>query len=98
MASRAEVLEVIDGERTYQDNLPPERYDGRELTIGDYLTLMRTYLREAEDRMNRCAGNRMAMHSVRKITALGIKAMMQFEAPTRAEETVDLAPFMKVFE
>lgn len=80
---REVVFAVINGERAYQDGLSHTRTDGCAKGVGDYLSLMRTYLHEAEEAYARNAGNEKALHSVRKVAALAVRCMEEHGAPPR---------------
>jgi hypothetical protein len=78
MPTREEVFKVIDGERDYQDNLklgPDGRTDGKKKTIGDYLTLIRDYLRKADAAHTGNPGNVPALHQIRKAAAIAVQCL-----------------------
>lgn len=76
---RNKVFEKLSDERTYQD----ARWPGHKHEVGSYLTLMATYLRKAQDAWSRNDGDVLALHEVRKLTALGVACMEEHGVPTR---------------
>lgn len=89
MASRTQVFSVIDGERAYQDSLgvanggEPHRHEleSYAIYIDDYLTQMKHQLSRIW-----CSDGKPpaeALHTLRKITALGVAAMEQHGALVR---------------
>jgi hypothetical protein len=73
MPTRQEVYNVIDSERDYQEALPRRTLSHN--TIGDYNTLLRSYLRRTDDAWTDNAGVEASLHVVRKIAAIGVRAM-----------------------
>ncbi len=82
MITRQEVYEAIDTERDYQD----KQWNGHTHEVGAYLTLLRTYLREAEESWSRSDGDRAALHSIRKIAAIAVHTMEEHGAPIREKQ------------
>lgn len=78
-----EVLALLRREREYQDNLPAHRSDHRQLTVGDYLTLMRGYQIKADLAFEGSPNTDSTLDVVRKITALGFACMEKHGAPPR---------------
>lgn len=85
------VIAALRGEREYQD----ERWNENTTTsggiheVGAWLTFIRSYLRQAEEQISRGAdpqASDAALHTIRKITAMGIACMEQHGAPERAGE------------
>jgi hypothetical protein len=83
MPTRAEVYEAIDTEREYQDAMKGVRAPGTNRTLGDYLTLLNHYIVEANQSYVKNRGSCMAMHEVRKIAAIAVRAMEDNGAPKR---------------
>ncbi len=83
MTSRKEVYTVIDGEREYQNSLGSDRTDGANHSVGDYLTMMRTYFRKAEDAWTNKPGVEASLHEIRKIAAIAVRCMEEHGAPKR---------------
>ncbi len=80
--SRAAVYTQISAERAYQNDDVNEEI----MSVGDELTLLRAYLREAEDKYKECFGDaheEPAMHSIRKLAAICVRAMEHHGAPER---------------
>lgn len=83
---RQQVFLTINEEREYQQEDVSEDI----MTVGDELTLLRTYLREAEDAYKECFGDDHegpAMHSVRKLAAICVRAMEHHGAQKREIRT-----------
>lgn len=81
---RAEVIDAIIGERAYQDAKYGPKNDQKN-SIGDFLTYIHQYRDEAGYQLTQ--GNRVgALHTMRKIAALGFAAMETHGALTRAQE------------
>jgi len=83
MVSRIKVYDVIKGERDYQNALGPERTDGSEKTVGDYLTMLRAYLNRADEAWIANSGCVPALHEMRKIAAIAVRCMEEHGAPRR---------------
>ena len=87
---RSTVYSAIDNERNYQDRLwnPETTPSGGQHPVGSWLTFMRSYLREAEEQISRGAdpeASHASLHTIRKITAMGVACMEQHGAPRRDE-------------
>lgn len=79
---REEVYELINGERDYQDKKWGGPEHDKRHSLGDFLLYMRYYLSEAEV----CYGTdsyEYTADNVRKVAALAVAAMEQFETPPR---------------
>lgn len=81
---RDTVRDAIDRERDYQDSLGPDRCIGRNggntieqnpLSLGATLTMLRYYLRQADEAWTMKPGDDAALHSVRKIAAICVRHM-----------------------
>ena len=90
MTTRNEVYTVIDSERDYQDSLKADRTasptDGTrsiEHSVGDFLTMMSFYMREAQTAWTVCPSDKPALSSIRKIAAIAVNCMEQHGAPKR---------------
>lgn len=94
--SRESVYQLIDGERDYQDNLPPSRSTHAPVDVGGYLSLMQHYLNEAHKEWAMNPGDTKALDVVRKITALGVHCMEDHGAPARKHES--MFPILIEFE
>lgn len=84
--SRSDVYQVIDKERDHQDSFkvgPDGRTDGREKSVGDYLTLIRTYSAKADAAYYGSPGDTPALHEIRKIAAICVQCMEVHGAPQR---------------
>ena len=74
--ARVEVaLEAIKSELRYQDNLS-RRLNDEAKDVPGFLTLLRRYLRRAEDAWADNPGTVEAQHEVRKIAAIAVRAMV----------------------
>ena len=82
---REVVYHLIDGERNYQDGMGPERTDGIEKSVGDYLTLLRVLCARADEAYYKFAGNHDALEQVRKIAAVAVRCMEEHGAPERID-------------
>lgn len=81
--SRKAVYQLIDGERSYQDSLPPSRTDGVERTVGDYITMMGHYYNEMVKAWTVNPGNDQALDVMRKIAGIAVHCMEDHGAPPR---------------
>lgn len=89
-AQRAQVYSVINDERSYQDSSKcggKDRTDGRQKSVGDYLTLIRVYSAKADTAYAGNAGSDLALHEIRKLAALCVAAMEDHGAPVRVAKT-----------
>jgi hypothetical protein len=86
MPSREEIYKAIDDERYYQDQLGADRTDSSEHTVGDYLTMLGSYLRKAQNEWTDNAGTTMSLCQIRKIAAIAVRCMEEHGAPTRQYE------------
>lgn len=80
MTSRSEVYAAIDSERNYQESFiekDPTRCDSSlpEHSVGDYLTMLTTYVRKSQDGWTLNAGNSVALDEIRKIAAIAVHCM-----------------------
>jgi hypothetical protein len=87
--SRAEVYDLIDGERAYQDDRWNENTTVTEgnHSAQEWLTYMRDYIEEAlhigcREADQTCLGKQMA--NIRKVGALAVAAMENIGAPARS--------------
>lgn len=85
MTPRADVYKVIDGEREYQQTLPPNRSEDptRRRTVAEYLTMMDHYVRHAQDAWTMRAGIEYPLNDMRKIAALAVRCMEEWGALPR---------------
>jgi hypothetical protein len=75
---RTDVYHLIDGERDYQDSKdlgPTGRNDGRQKSVGDYLTVIREYVSRADTAYTVNEGDGPALEVVRKIAAVCVQCM-----------------------
>lgn len=82
-AERKDVYSAIDGERYYQDSLSSMRTNEPTHSVGDELTMLVTYLRKAQDDYTNHPGVEAAMHQIRKVAAIAVRAMENHGAPKR---------------
>ena len=80
---REAVYNLIDGERDYQDILPPNRTDGSDKTVGDYLVMLQSYTNKAIAAWTDNAGNDAALDQIRKIAGIAVHCMEDWGAPPR---------------
>lgn len=81
-ADRADVFEAIDGERKYQDEHFPGFYIPFP-TVGPTLTLLRSYLRKADQVYQQGDG---VLEVVREITAICVRCLETLGCPQRAKD------------
>jgi hypothetical protein len=89
--SRQAVYAAIDGERDYQDQFvetDPTRHDSSlpAHSTGDYIVMLTTYIREAQEAWTRNAGDDQALHSIRKIAGIAVHCMEDHGAPERRRQ------------
>ena len=86
--TRAEVYAVIDGERNYQENLPPTRSVNpkRIREVSEYLTMLDHYVRHAQDAWTTQVGHEVPLDDMRKIAALAVRCMEDWGALPREVE------------
>lgn len=81
---RETVYNVIDGERDYQDNLPPtRRRENRQNSVPEYILMIEEYAAKARRAWNDETGDTSALHQVRKIGALAVACMEAHGWPER---------------
>lgn len=82
---RQKVYELIDGEREYQDQLGnlENRTDGKDHTVGEYITMMGHYYNEMVTAWTMNAGDRPALEIMRKIAGIAVHCMEDHGAPAR---------------
>lgn len=80
---RKTIYQVIDGERDYQDALPPSRTDYSEKTVLGYLVMFDTYLRRAIDGWTLNPDNAEALDNIRKLAGIAVHCMEKHGAPRR---------------
>ena len=88
--SREEVYGVIDGERAYQELRwsPATTPTGGVRSVTEFLVYMKDYLDEAMNQVTRIAdpqASALALHTIRKIAAMGVACMEQNGAPRRPD-------------
>lgn len=85
--SREEVYKVIDGEREYQKNFiepNPDRHQGElDHSVGDFIVMLTSYVREAQENWTRHGGVEKSLNSIRKIAAIAVNCMEDHGAPKR---------------
>jgi hypothetical protein len=81
------VYQLIDGEREYQNRLPPNRTDNEPRTVGDYLTMLQHYLNDAQREWVMNAGSQQALDVVRKIAGIAVHCMEDHGAPARFQDS-----------
>lgn len=86
MPSTDEALEAIRSERQYQDALWGDEESHGQHAVAEFVLFMEDYLAEARRQLSRNAGkeaNELALHTIRKVCALGTIAMERWGAPHR---------------
>lgn len=77
------VLCGIEEEIDYAMGLGSDRTDGSPKTVGEYLTMLDTYLRRAQDAWTTTAGTEAARHEIRKIAAIAVRCLDDHGTPRR---------------
>jgi hypothetical protein len=83
-----QVFEAISNERMYQFIKWGRKQQevGHTPTEGDYLTYMRSYMREAEDQLSREHGSLNALDTLRKVVTLGVACLENHGCPDRQDK------------
>ena len=81
--NRNDVYKLIDGERDYQDNLPPDRTDGRKQSVGEYVVMLFYYLTKAVEAWTMSAGDKEALKNIRKIAGICVHCMEEHDTEPR---------------
>jgi hypothetical protein len=89
MPTREEVFHAIETERNYQDLViagDPRRHANSlpAHSVGDYLTMLATYLRKAQDAWTLNGGDELSLHEIRKIAGIAVHCMEDHGAPERS--------------
>lgn len=87
MTDRKEVYKAIDSERDYQDlkwdfNYQLNRIKDKEKSLGEWLNYIEFCLNKAKEN-NYDLNDEETINNIRKITALGVRAMEIHGAPLR---------------
>ena len=85
-ATRKLVYAMLDGERDYQDLLWGSTFTEGQHSAGEYLVYIQDYLTEAMHQATRAPepeSTQNVLHTIRKITAMGVACMEQNGAPPR---------------
>jgi hypothetical protein len=85
--ARTHAYIAIDGERDYQDGLPPSRTDGERRTVGDYVTMLTNYHMELVQAWTKNPGNLQALDAMRKIAGIAVHCMEDHGVIYRGELT-----------
>jgi hypothetical protein len=83
---RQNVYKLIDGEREYQEALPPTRTDGREHPVADFVVMLEYYTSKAVEAWTMNAGDDAALDVIRKIAGICVHCMEHYGAPPRKAE------------
>ena len=62
---------------------PDGRTDGKEKSVGDYLTLIRVYSARADESYSGAPGNEPALHMIRKVAGIAVQCLEVHGAPRR---------------
>lgn len=81
--NRLLVYKLIDGERDYQDSLTPDRTDGSDKTVGDYLVMLKYYTDAALAAWTTSPGTAASLDIIRKCAGICVHCMEDHEAPER---------------
>lgn len=82
-ATRQQVYRVLDGERAYQDALPPSRTDSAPRSVGDYVTMMQYYQTQLVAAWTTNPGDQQALDVMRKLGGIAVHCMEEHGAPPR---------------
>jgi len=82
--NRKDVYKLIDGEREYQDNLPPSRTNDEPRTVGDYITMLGYYYTRLQEAWTVNPSDEQALDVMRKIGGIAVHCMEDHGAPGRA--------------
>jgi hypothetical protein len=85
-ATREQVFDAISSEREYQAQViaPDANICGTiPKSVGDYLTMLSSYMNKTLDVWTNTPGNVASLHMVRKIAGIAVKCMEQHGAPFR---------------
>jgi len=89
---RIEVYQAIDTERAYQEKVwgdngerrtNPETNQNSQHAVGNWMTFMEYYLRQAQDRLTTEHGHQGALDSLRKVAGLCVACFEQHGVPSR---------------
>ena len=88
MTSRADVYEIINSERDYQDQHRIHDPLQPAFTTGDYITMMRVYVDKLAPAwaFNLGVAPEDVLHNMRKIAAIAVQCMEVHGAPSRSVE------------
>ncbi len=81
--SRQEVYAAIDGERDYQNFLSELRTDGRDKSVGEYITMMQYYQAQLVAAWTENPGDETALKVMRKMAGIAVRCMEEHGAPPR---------------
>ncbi len=81
--NRNDVYKLIDGERDYQETVVKDKGLIHDKTVGEFLTLIRTYSTRADDLWTGLPGDITALDQIRKIAAICVSCMEQHDTPAR---------------
>jgi len=78
------VYDAIREERSYQaTNYPDREPNGNPLETSEELSLIRTYLADADQAWSKNRGDAQALNELRKVTAIAFRCMQTHGAPRR---------------
>jgi hypothetical protein len=73
------VIEAIDSEREYQE----QKWPGHCHSTAEYILIMEQCLLKAKTAWSGNSGDKMALHEVRQVVAVGVACMEDNGAPKR---------------
>ena len=77
------VFTVVESELDYQESLDASRTDGREHTVGEYVTMLQYYQNELVEAWTMNPGDNAALESMRKIAGIAFACMEKHGANHR---------------
>lgn len=86
---RLDVYNVIDSERNFQDRFIQDKNLNPNKTVGEYLTLIRTYANKADAAWTGQVGDNGALEEIRKIAAICVSCMEKHGANGRSYAPVN---------
>jgi hypothetical protein len=75
MSPRDKAYRAINGERDYQDTLGSDRTDGRQRSVGDYVTMLQHYQNKLVETWTVYPGDEQALDVMRKIAGIAVHCM-----------------------
>jgi hypothetical protein len=82
-----EVIAAINEELAYHSTLEGSgRGDAKDHGLSGQIVCLRTYLRKVEDAWNHVGGDEAALHEMRKVASIAIRALEEYGCPRRSRD------------